>query len=53
MEAQELNKTTLATCQNESCVNKDDCKRYSTEEAVINFANICYEENGYEWLVKK
>ena len=48
-----MSETTLSTCENESCENKDKCKRYKAGTAVINFEVLCNEENNHKWFVKK
>ena len=36
--------SSLASCQNENCKSKDTCKRYNTENAIINFSAYMDEE---------
>lgn len=45
--------TSFVTCDNKDCPNKDKCGRYKEEETCINFSNICWEDNNYQWQLPK
>lgn len=47
----------FAMCPYNDCINKDNCIRYkdiaSPYYCLINYKQICNDNNGYQWIVKK
>lgn len=43
----------VSRCEHSECIHRDECYRYTESKGVvIEFKNICNEENGYERLMK-
>lgn len=45
----------ICKCNNIECINKDNCKRFTTEpekaSSIAEFKYICNEDNQYQWLM--